>query len=278
MRDLRSRLRPFGNKLSGPVSKLTWEQVQSYLDGLDVGERSKLNVFRHIRALLIFACKRKYAPKELLEELKAVELPKARPHPTAVFTPENLREIFAALVAYRPDLVPSITLAAFCGLRTAEIQRIDWREIRIDEHTVEVVAEKSKTASRRTVPLCAAAQAWLRPHVKAEGQVCPVVGENRLYEAVLAAVQRHRRKTGTASSSFCWVRNGFRHGFVSYRLAVTKDVNLTSLEAGNSAKMVHANYKALVSEGVATEWFSIIPPEGYGQNIIPIRTAAAATG
>jgi integrase len=90
-----------------------------------------------------------------------VEKPKPRVNPTLLFSPADLREIFAALVDHRPDLLPAVAIAAFCGLRTAEIQRIDWREVRLAQGCVEVPAIKSKTASRRVVPLCDAARSWL---------------------------------------------------------------------------------------------------------------------
>lgn len=275
LRDLKHRLRPFAEKFKTPVAELKWEQLQAYLDGLQVGARSKLNVYRHIRALLIFACKRKYAPRELLEELHGVRLPESSSTPTRVFTPVEAREILYALVEFRPDLIPAIALCAFCGLRTAEVQRIDWKEVLIEEGGLEITANKAKTASRRTVPLGPAAVAWLLPHRRKGGPVCPVVGENRLYEAVLSSIRR-RRIRQRVKEKFHWVKNGFRHGWCSYRLAQTKDVNLTALEAGNSAQMIHANYKSLVTERQAKEWFNIMPPEGYGANIVPMPAAAPA--
>ena len=53
-------------------------------------------------------------------------------------------------------------------------------------------------------------------------------------------------------------------------------MNLTALEAGNSAQMIHGNYKSLVSERQAREWFAIVPPDGYGANTVPMPVAAKA--
>jgi integrase len=272
VRDLKHRLGRFAKSFNSSVAELTGPMLQTYIDGRGVGARSKLNEFRHVKSVLRFAVKRKYAPRDLLDELEAVEKPKARVNPTLVFTPADLREILAALVEHRPDLIPAIVIAAFCGLRTAEIQRLDWREVRLTQGCVEVPAIKSKTASRRVVPLCDAACSWLMPYAKKEGLVCPVTGENRLYEAVLSALRKSRteRKVDT---TFRWVRNGFRHGFCSHRLMLTKDQNLVALEAGNSPSMLHANYKELVSESDAKEWFGIMPPRGYGANIVPMPAA-----
>ncbi len=273
LRDLKHRLGRFAEAFTIPVTKLTAPVLQTYIDGLEVGARSKLNEFRHIKALLRFAVKRKYAPRDLLDELEAIEKPKPRPNPTLVFSPADLREIFAALVDHRPDLIPAVAIAAFCGLRTAEVQRLDWREVRFAQGCVEVPALKSKTASRRVVSLCDAAKSWLARYAQTEGPVCPVTGENRLYEAILAAVNKSRSKR-KVTEPFRWVRNGFRHGFCSHRLMLIKDQNLVALEAGHSTAMLHRNYKELVSDADAKEWFSISAPWSTG-DVHPMPTTTA---
>jgi hypothetical protein len=55
------------------------------------------------------------------------------------------------------------------------------------------------------------------------------------------------------------VHNGLRHSFCSYRLAITKSAAQVSLEAGNSPKMLFQNYRELVTEEAANEYFGILP-------------------
>jgi len=275
LRDLRCRLTRFATAFSLPVAQLTGPMLQSYLDGLDVAARSKLNTFKHIRTLIRWCVHRKYAPRDLLEELDGIEKPKAKPSPTLVFTPAELLEIITATLTVRPDLVPSMVICAFCGLRTAEVLRLDWREVRFEQGLVEVTAAKAKTATRRVVPLCDAARAWLAPHVRSEGPVSPVSGENRLHDAVVAALRKCRtaRKVKTP---FQWKRNGLRHAFCSYRLSVTQDLNRVALEAGNSPAMIHAHYKELVSPADAKAWFNTLPPKNPASGkVIPLPAIAA---
>ena len=68
--------------------------------------------------------------------------------------------------------IPFLTLGAFAGIRHAEIQRLDWRDIHLDAGIVEVRAAKAKTASRRMVPLLDNLRAWLMPHRQPGGPVC----------------------------------------------------------------------------------------------------------
>ena len=46
---------------------------------------------------------------------------------------------------------------------------------------------------------------------------------------------------------FSWVKNGLRHSFISYRLAILNDTARVALEAGNSAKVIFAPYRDLVT-------------------------------
>jgi integrase len=275
LRDLRHRLGRFAAAFTLPVAQLTGPMLQTYLDDLDMAARSKLNTYKHIRTLLRWCVRKKYAPRDLLDEIGGIDQPKAKPSPTLVFTPAELREILNATLAVRPDLVPAIVIPAFCGLRTSEVLRLDWREVLFERSDVEVTAAKAKTATRRTVYLCDAARAWLAPYMRSEGPVCPVRGENRLHDAVVAALRRCRanRKVKTP---FLWKRNGLRHSFCSYRLAITQNINLVALEAGNSSTMIHKHYKQLVSPADAQAWFNTLPPEdAVTGKVVPLPAAAA---
>ena len=275
LRDLRCRLNRFAAAFSLSVAQLTGPMLQAYLDGLDMAARSKLNTFKHIRTLLRWCVHRKYAPRELLEEFDGIEKPKAKPSPTLVFTPAELREILDATLTVRPDLVPAMVICAFCGLRTAEVLRLDWREVRFEQGIVEVTAAKAKTATRRVVPLSDAARAWLAPYARSEGPVSPVSGENRLHDAVVAALRRCRAAR-KVKVPFVWKSNGLRHAFCSYRLSVTQNLNLVALEAGNSPTMIHAHYKELVPAADALAWFNTLPPEDLASGkVIPLPALAA---
>jgi hypothetical protein len=50
-----------------------------------------------------------------------------------------------------------------------------------------------------------------------------------------------------------------RHSFISYRLALSKDIAATALESGNSPKLIFSSYRELCTESEAAEWFGIFP-------------------
>ena len=105
----------------------------------------------------------------------ATSAPRTTPTKTEVFTPDELR---AMLDHTRPMLTPWLVIAAFAGLRSAEILRLDWSDVNLDRKLITVDATKAKTAARRVVPLCDAAVAWLKPYAKAQGRIAFYTEEN----------------------------------------------------------------------------------------------------
>ncbi len=226
--------------------------LQKYLDGLGA-PRTQINHLRQIRTLYGFAIRRKYVHNEMLEIIEGVEVPDEPNRTAEIFSPEELSEM---LDTCPPKLVPWLVMASFCGLRMAEIQRLDWQEIDIAQNIVTVKAEKAKTGSRRVVPLPDAATRWLVSHEKQQGQLACYSGGNRFSERIVESVNQAREANATP---FKWKKNALRHSFCSYRLAVLKNSAQVAYEAGNSSAMIFKHYHELVAPEDAKKWFSTVP-------------------
>ena len=83
-----ARLRKFADAFQIPVQQITGPMLQKFFDHLG-SPRTQVNYWRLVRSLLRFAVRRKYAPRDLLEEMEGVELPDLAPSKTEVFTPTN---------------------------------------------------------------------------------------------------------------------------------------------------------------------------------------------
>jgi len=169
----------------------------------------------------------------------------------AIFTPENITEL---LTKADNTLRPFLALGAFAGLRMAELQRLDWKEIDLDRGFITVDASKAKTRQRRLVPISDNLKLWLTPCKQAIGPVCvhqrPQIAAAKLCEGVQ------------------WQENGLRHSFISYRLAILHDTARVALEAGNSPEVIFSHYRELVTPETATAWFSVKPrPEGVATTV-----------
>jgi integrase len=261
--DLEVRLNRFCGAFSMNISGVSGKLLQAWLDDMKGSGRTKQNYLRVVTALIRFAIRRKYLLKDAIEEVEAVQQAKEDNGETEIFTPAEMTEI---LTAAREEMIPWLAIAGFAGLRTAEIQRLDWSEVNLTERHIEITAEKAKTASRRLAPITDNLAAWLKPYAKPAG---PVAGFERWWNEipkVAEAVNAKREmaallkgKDHTKVHKFVWKHNALRHSFCSYRLAVVKNPAQVAMEAGNSPQIIHKHYHKLVSEVEAAKWFAVNP-------------------
>jgi integrase len=142
-------------------------------------------------------------------------------------------------------LRPFLALGAFAGLRMAEMQRLDWKDIDLDRGFVTVDASKAKTRQRRLVPISDNLKLWLMPCRQASGPVC--------------LHQRPQIAAARLCDVSAWQENGLRHSFISYRLAILHDTARVALEAGNSPEVIFGHYRELVTPETAKLWFDVKP-------------------
>ena len=82
----------------------------------------------------------------------------------------------------------------------------------LDRGFITVAASKAKTRRRRLVPISENLKLWLTPIRQASGPICVHV----------CAQHAAREKC----EGFKWAKNGLRHSFISYRLAILHDTCL----------------------------------------------------
>src|SRR6266699_5140165 len=92
--------------------------------------------------------------------LGSVKRRKDKSEPVEILTPQQM----AALLSHStPQIAPCLALAAFAGLRSEEILRLEWADVTRRPGFIEVAAHKAKTAARRLVPITDNLARWLRP-------------------------------------------------------------------------------------------------------------------
>ena len=96
-------------------------------------------------------------------------------------------------------MIPFLVLGAFAGIRHAEIQRLEWRDVRFDEGSIEIHASKAKTASRRLVPILPVLKEWLLKYRQPAGLV--VSPRNVAFELhMIAKTANQLRRAAWASA------------------------------------------------------------------------------
>jgi integrase len=252
--DLRYRLGVFKEALHCDISALVPDDVARFFDGLKLSPRSYNNFLRTLRTFFGFAQRHGWLSKEA-DLLARVEKRSENRAPVEIFAPKELTALFGSASA---EIAHCLALAAFAGLRSAEILRLDWRDIERHAGFIEVAAHKAKTATRRIVPLTENLARWLAIAPRNAARVWPHSKDCFFKEM--------RRAADTARID--WKQNALRHSFISYRLAEIQDVNRLALEAGNSPQMIFRHYRELATPEQARTWFAIRPDRP--RNIVPL--------
>ncbi|MGH7939874.1 MAG: tyrosine-type recombinase/integrase [Limisphaerales bacterium] len=253
-------LERFGKGFSDEVEAVTPGLISGYLAKLPLSERSKKNhrdvigTFNRWLMLKGYLCKG-------ADWLENVQKYSGRKHSAIeIFTPEELTRLLQAA----GDMTPFVAIGAFAGLRHAEIDRLEWQEIDLEDGFIEVKAIKSKTGERRLVPIQENLKKWLLPYREQSGRV---VG----YANTTKQLGKVARNAGVQ-----WKHNALRHSYISYRVAASADVPRVADEAGNSSQMIRQHYLRRVKPVVASQWFNIAPERPVNVIGLPQQQKAAA--
>lgn len=267
--DLESRLGRFADAFQMNIGSVSGKLVQTWLDQMNLSGRTKRNNLHAVGALFRFAIKQKYLPKDALEEIESVQQAKLDDGEIEIFSPAEMREL---LVTARPEMVPWLAIAGFAGLRSAELQRLDWSEVNLAERHIEISAKKAKTAARRLAPITDNLAAWLAPYAKVSGKVTSFDSWWNQLPKLVDEINQLRLKHKQAGK-FLWKHNGLRHSFCSYRLASIQNAAQVALEAGNSPTIIFKSYRQLVTPAAASSWFAIFPVAA--SNVVPLNSQSA---
>ncbi len=223
------------------LSDLTTATLETWLNGLKLGPATKNNARRVLGTCGAWAEKQGYLLKGYnpfcgmgrYKEIKSG---------VSIFIP---KQIAALLNNASEPLRPYLAIGAFAGLRTAELKRLDWSEIDLGRGYITVAADKAKTQRRRLVPISDNLKLWLAPLREESGPVCAHADPQQAAER--------------AGRGMVWAKNGLRHSFISYRLALLHDTARVALEAGNSPQVIFSHYRELVTPEAAQAWFEVRP-------------------
>lgn len=251
LKDLKNRLDTFALDFGTlSVAEILPSQIDDWLRSLDVAAQTRNNFRTVLRTLFGYAVARGYAQENVVAKTAKAKVVRGAPD---IFTPAQMQTI---LEKAPRDFVPYLAIGAFAGLRSAEIERLDWSEIDLAGKLIHIKAEKSKSAQRRLVTISDNLAAWLAPHSRKAG---PVADPERVRVA--------RDKT-CESAEIKWPANALRHSFASYHLAHLKNAAATAAELGHtSPTMLYKHYREVVRPEAAALWWQVMPAVGDGNMV-----------
>jgi integrase len=257
--DLHVKLNRFARDFHVNIGEVTTKNIDDWLRGLKMAGRSRNNFRNCIVLLFNFAASSGYLDRDRATAAKHTSAARRKPQKINPFSPSEMSKLLASV---EDRDLPYIVLGGFCGLRTSEIERLSWEDIRWEESSIVISEDTSKQGEarrRRIAPLTIPAAAWLSRFKRCKGRVT-------------MDDLRTRANPISDATGVTWKTNGLRKGFITHRLAELKDFIRVAFEAGNSPAIIRKTYDGVATEKEGKAWFSIMP-KSAGNVIQMAKTA-----
>ena len=201
--DRQSRLRKFASAFKGRIDRITATEIELWLRNVGGQRRTVRNYRNALLQLFRFARSKRYLPKGeavVIEDI-VVARPSAVDGEIQILSAEELK----LLLMHAPQsLLKFFAIGAFAGLRSEEIMRLEWKDIRFDQNFIEVTAAKAKTASRRLVPLLPVLKGWILPLKESSGRVLDYRHNSALVRARTHFLQNGDQRVDDKLMEFTW--------------------------------------------------------------------------
>jgi integrase len=262
LEDLHTRLRNgfaarFGTRF---IHEVTHSELEDWLRARDDWSPVTRNNYRRlIGTLFSFALARGYTLKNPCTKVAKA---KVIPQKPGILSFDEAR---ALLAVADDDMKHVIALLLFAGLRPeAELQRLDWSQIDLEERLIDITASKN-SASHRFVKISEGLATWLTLARRDSG---PVSVKGNYYHEKLRRVRERARDACSKAGIPCpsledWPIDCCRHTFASMHYAAFKHAHETAEQLGHagSLRMFFRHYRNRVREVDAINFWQLLPPD-----------------
>lgn len=213
--------------------------------GKKVSPRSVRNEVNQLSAIFNYAIGKKYVTDN--PTLK-VNLPSYKPE-VGICKPEDLENLLSHACHY---IQCWIMFGAFGGLRSSEIFRMKWSDVRLDEGQFYIEGSKNEGAERwikMTPPLMDFCKAIL------EGEDVP---DGLVMGGMASQTQQRKIEEAYKKAGYRIPKNGLRHSFGSHHLVQYQNGDNTANEMGHiGPQMTFKAYRKAVLKSQAASYFAI---------------------
>ena len=259
LQDLRYRLNQFALAFECNIRNVTVPAAQTCgWITLKLSTQSYMNFHRVIFLLFKHAVTRGYALDNPIKDVEPVKICNGA---IEIYKPAEIEKY---LTSAGKDFLPCIAMGAFAGLRSAEITRLEWDDIHFSESFIEVSVAKSKTASRRVVPISDNLAQWLAPYAGRRGMVWTGSPDGFYKQMSFLA----------KSVGIDWKQNALRHSFLQLSARHYPKCSSKSLTKLAIVRRLLTNIiRELVKPADAVKWFSISP--SAPENVVSMPSTAS---
>jgi integrase len=177
-----------------------------------------------------------------------------------IWTPDEVQRLLDDCMEHDLELLPYRVLTIYCGIRPCgEISREDWSDINWIDGEVKLRAGITKKGRPRHPRISANAMQWLEAYRQmggcVEGKIMPWT------QGVLDAKTRANCKRSGVKN----IKNGGRHSYCSYSLAIGIKLDDLMLQSGHrDTRTVWSHYYQAATKAEAERFWSILPKASHG--------------
>ena len=238
------------------IHEITAPEIEKWMDAKPWAMRTRLNYFQDIRNLFGFAVRRGYRPTNPAAQIEKPSVTETSP---GVLTVAQASALLNVCAEGEAEMLPAVAIGLFAGLRTEELDGLDWRHVDLRENNIHVPPEIAKTREGRDVEIHPTLRAWLLPLARTGGKLAPA----KCYDWRLA-------QKAVAAGITDWPKNALRHSFASYHFAAFKNAPLTASMLGHhsSTATFEKRYKKRVKPSDAERFWQIKPSADGAKKIV----------
>ncbi len=174
-----------------------------------------------LHALFEFALRHEWCdrnPIKLIERKKVIEK-EIKP----LSLNETKRIITISQTAKFKDCLPAVALLTYAGIRPREVQRLKWSDIDLNENSITVRSQCSKTGGVRQVEICSALKDYLEKYKsEPDSYLCDKNWQ-----------RRWKNIRDNAGFKGQWTQDILRHTYASYHAKYFRDLSRLQLNMGH---------------------------------------------
>ena len=240
------------------VSSVKRSDIQEWIDAMTAMPTTKVTRLGALRAVF------RYAELEGMlvgpDPTQGVALP-VKQRNVSILTPDELENLLDTSMRMAKEWNPAgavtywwLVFGAFAGLRTSEIERLDWSDIRPPLPGTDDIGELYVSPGKTT-----AAERWVRftpPLMEMDWSAKPSSGPVVGYDSRSTRDRMHQRvykKAGHGVPS-----NALRHSYGSHHLVQWREAHQTAAEMGHiSPQITFAHYRRAVPMAQAQAYWDL---------------------
>ncbi|MBR3926855.1 MAG: tyrosine-type recombinase/integrase, partial [Akkermansia sp.] len=225
------------------VRAITTEECARYIEQAFATPRQRQKARLILSGVFSTALKRGWCSENPVAQ---VEVVKVREERIEILKPQEINDLLTAAKNYKGGMcLAAVGMMLYAGIRPHEVARLSREHINLQEGTIIILPQHSKTGGARLVTIHPPLAKLLRTHCPA-GRICP------------PQWPRHWRALRRLAGFHHWVPDVLRHTFAGYHLRHFRSYSALQYEMGHrDSNLLRTRYVSMGRVGDAAAFWQV---------------------